>query len=64
MIDLELCPFCGSHNVKMCSDRDKRNHTIHFGKCLDCGAMGPELRSYEKAAEAWNHRAARHGGGD
>ena len=56
---LEPCPFCKGINAKMDSSRDKRGYTIHFGKCVDCGGMGPELRNYEKAVNSWNACAGR-----
>ena len=56
-MNVEPCPFCGSENVKLDSGRDKRNYTIYFGKCLDCGSMGHDSRSSDEATEAWNRRA-------
>ena len=51
-VELKLCPFCGSKNVRV-----NYNSGHIWVECVDCGCNGP--RSFENrewAIEKWNRR--------
>ena len=46
------CPFCGSHDVKVHSVKDRENQ-IYFATCRFCKARGPIRKSPDKALVEW-----------
>lgn len=48
---LELCPFCGSKDVELCSGGD-----CHYAQCQSCMAEGSYPETEEEAVLAWNTR--------
>jgi hypothetical protein len=55
------CPF--DHPVRrgtIIENLDGHHHVV----CLDCGATGPDRRTFADALEAWNSRRKRNGDGD
>jgi hypothetical protein len=55
----ETCPF--QHPIKLGSHVEPVNSHFHV-VCRDCGAQGPERRTWAEALKAWNNR--RHDGTD
>jgi Lar family restriction alleviation protein len=54
---VKSCPFCGSEDIAVVTDRDTHDYPIAswWAKCLDCEARGPETtESEQKAYELWN----------
>lgn len=48
---MERCPFCGVLHYQAIEFDGKWR-----GKCLECGAMGPEVNDLSEVDKAWNHR--------
>ncbi len=58
---LKNCPFCDenlSTNDVVAIHYEKPKPSIRYAAVCECGAMGAECVSEEKAIEAWNTRAA------
>jgi Lar family restriction alleviation protein len=46
------CPFCGSEDIEIVSDRD-----FYRMKCRDCCAVGPTAARRTAAIYIWNNRS-------
>lgn len=51
-LDLKPCPFCGEW-----ADIDMKTKPGFYVRCESCVSDGPEKRTLEQAAAAWNQRA-------
>lgn len=58
--ELNACPFCGRRTyLAVVEFRDSDyipEKTLHYVKCDNCFAKGPEKGCREAAIEAWNGR--------
>ena len=56
---LESCPYCGSGDDWIAIKKSELEYRMipYCGECLNCGARGPQARTYAEAEKRWNRRA-------
>lgn len=58
--ELKPCPFCGSNNVELVDEFEKRTEhrylTYRRVGCNDCGALSGRRDNRTECIERWNRR--------